>query len=227
MNKNQKKFNWMPVSDVMSGLMILFLFIAISFMKVQQNQAATYSRDTENLYIILAENLKPLLEQGTISINEENLAITFIDENTVYFQQNRAIIQPSFQKQLDVFIPIFVETLQKWDRENPKKIIEIRVEGHTSSVWTRFTSKEDSYYNNMQLSQDRAREVVKFLMEHYKDTETWDWLMKYVTANGLSSSKLIYHENTQTENRQKSMRVEFQVRLDSVEILKSLSGDSI
>ena len=224
MKKINKKFDWGPVSDLMSGLMIVFLFIAVSFMKNQQDQAAGYTRDQESIYITLTEALEPLITEGVISIDDQ-LTVTFT-ASIGYFEENRSDILPEFQTHLDSFIPIYINAIQKWEQENTtNKIVEIRVEGHTSSKWNAQTSPEESYFNNMKLSQDRARAVAQYTMSKYGTTPEWAWLVKYFTANGLSSSRLIY-DSSGDEDEDKSMRVEFQIRLNSVEFLKKISGEN-
>ena len=44
-------------------------------------------------------------------------------------------------------------------------IAEIRIEGHTSSEWFDTVGLDMAYYNNMKLSQDRSRNVLKYALE--------------------------------------------------------------
>ena len=223
MKKTNKKFDWGPISDLMSGLMIVFLFIAVSFMENQQNQAAEYTRAQESFHTALTNALGPLIKEGTVSVDEMS-TVTFTT-NIGYFEENRSDILPEFQTSLDNFIPTYIKMIQDWEQlSNINEIIEIRVEGHTSSKWNAQTSPEESYFNNMKLSQDRARAVAQYSMSKYANTPDWAWLVKYFTANGLSSSRLIYDSNGD-EDEDKSMRVEFQIRLNSAEFLKKLSGE--
>ena len=65
----------------------------------------------------------------------------------------------------------------------------------------------------MELSQDRARSVLSFILLEIpavvNDSRIKPWLRKYVTANGLSSSQLI--KNNDVEDKSASRRVEFRV----------------
>ena len=70
-------------------------------------------------------------------------------------------------------------------------------------------SKLGKYIANMSLSQDRTREVTAFSLLSI-ESEKRDWLQNLLTANGLSSSKLIRKDGV--EDRQNSRRVEFTVR---------------
>ena len=42
-NSSREASNWMSLSDMMTGLMIVFLFIAIAFMKQQNNQTKKFN----------------------------------------------------------------------------------------------------------------------------------------------------------------------------------------
>ena len=62
----------------------------------------------------------------------------------------------------------------------------------------------------MELSQCRTRSVLDHVLQIPEIKEKKGWLKQFVTANGLSSSKLI--EFNGEEDKEKSRRVEFRVR---------------
>ena len=96
-------------------------------------------------------------------------------------------------------------------------IAEIRIEGHTSSEWQVGTSPEAAYIRNMELSQGRTRSVLEYALQIpsiQQNQKIHDWLTRYLTANGLSSSKLIAYPDGR-ENRKESRRVEFRVRTNA------------
>jgi len=68
----------------------------------------------------------------------------------------------------------------------------------------------------MKLSQDRTRNVLKYVLDIEKPQiqHNIEWIKAHLTANGLSSSKLIFNPNG-TQNRQASRRVEFRVRTNA------------
>lgn len=81
------------------------------------------------------------------------------------------------------------------------------------------THKDIAYFKNMQLSQGRTRTVVEYnlsIPQINKVQEVRNWLQKYLTANGLSSSKLRFHKDGR-ENMRESRRVEFRVRTKAEE----------
>ena len=89
------------------------------------------------------------------------------------------------------FFPRYIEILSKADYK--EEIEEIRIEGHTSSEWQDQVPIDVAFMNNMELSQNRARNVLDYVLEidNPKISRNKIWLKKKVTANGLSSSHLI------------------------------------
>ena len=103
-------------------------------------------------------------------------------------------------------MPRYVSVLKKFN----DYVEEVRVEGHTSSEFSTEATALGKYIANMNLSQDRTRSVTEFSLLSIAGSDR-QWLQKSLTANGLSSSKLIY-DSAQEEDRENSRRVEFTVR---------------
>jgi outer membrane protein OmpA-like peptidoglycan-associated protein len=89
-------------------------------------------------------------------------------------------------------------------------INEVRIEGHTSSVWNRFVSDKEAYFNNMKLSQGRTRSVLEYVYDIDATVHYQPWITSHIAAVGLSSSRLILDDND-IEDRAKSRRVSFRV----------------
>ena len=91
----------------------------------------------------------------------------------------------------------------------------MRIEGHTSSVWKGASSKNEAYFNNMELSQKRTFSILKYVLRN-SGMFNFDlkWAKNKITANGLSSSKLIYNK-LGMEDIEASKRVEFRVLAQS------------
>lgn len=215
--KNSNGDHWISISDMMSGLMMVFLFIAISYMinvvkekdKIKEI-AVTYNRLQSDLYSDLNNAFKDKLEEWGANIDRDNLAITF-NSPDVLFQKDSYTIQPRFKQILNEFFPKYIEILASGQYKDD--IEEIRIEGHTSSEATNL-SKDQAYYYNMRLSQDRTRSVLQYVLELPTIRENKDWVKQYLTANGLSSSKVIINVSG-NEDRIKSRRVEFRVRTNA------------
>jgi outer membrane protein OmpA-like peptidoglycan-associated protein len=206
---------WISISDLMSGLMMIFLFIAISFMnsvQIRANQvkkiAVAYQELQDSLYQDLYEEFKQDLPRWQAEIDRDSLSVRF-HEPEVLFEQGRYEVTPRFQEILAEFFPRYLKILylEKY-RDN---IEEIRIEGHTSSEWTRITDRETAYFLNMQLSQDRTRSVLIYCLSLVDDVQLKEWTRHYLTANGLSSSRLVFTEDG-TEDEHRSRRVEFRTK---------------
>lgn len=115
------------------------------------------------------------------------------------------------------FTPRYVRVL----RDFGSSISEIRIEGHTSSERRDANNELDRYLLNLELSQNRAREVAKFSLKNLNSSDE-KWVRKSLTSNGLSSSKLVLDENL-IESKEKSRRVEFKVITDVSSTLRALN----
>ena len=226
--------HWISISDMMAGLMVIFLFIAISYMlhiradkkeieqikeKIEQI-AVTYEKLKSELYNDLEREFKNDLNEWNAVLDRQTLSVRF-KEPEVLFEPGDAEVRPAFKKILDDFFPRYIQILRRTEYIND--IAEIRIEGHTSSEWSENVSDEEAYILNMELSQDRTRSVLKYVLQIPKISENREWLKDHLTANGLSSSKLISKEGI--EDKEESRRVEFRVRTNAekriVEIIKS------
>lgn len=221
------------ISDLMSGLMIIFLLIAIAYMhnvaegqkKVKQI-AVTYQKTQIELYQQLMEEFKNDLPRWKANIDKETLAIRFL-EPEILFELGKAEINDNFKNILNDFFPRYLDIIFSEQFQN--NIEEIRIEGHTSSEWgDGIVSKDEAYFNNMALSQERTRAVLLYCynllsVSHYKEK-----MKRYITANGLSSSQPIYDING-LEIKNLSRRVEFRTRTNAeqkiVQIIDELSHD--
>lgn len=213
-NKSSNGNHWISISDMMSGLMMIFLFIAISYMinvtrekdKIKEI-AVTYNRLQNELYDDLFKEFKADLENWNADIDRQTLSVRF-ESPDVLFETGSFVIKPKFQKILNDFFPRYIQRLAKYKED----IEEIRIEGHTSSDWPDVSS-DLAYFYNMQLSQDRTRSVLEYSLNIKSIAESKDWVRKYLTANGLSSSKLILVNGK--EDKERSRRVEFRVRTNA------------
>lgn len=230
-NKKADESHWIPISDLMSVLMMIFLFIAVSYMRhVTQEKdrieeiVVTYNKLQTDLFNDLNNEFKNDLEKWGAVIDKNTLSIKFqLELPDILFEQGDAHINRYFQEILKDFFPRYINILTK--EKYVKDIEEVRIEGHTSSEWAQGASKNFAYFQNMALSQDRTRAVLHFVMELPELKQKDEWLQSKVTANGLSSSKLIYDED-KNELKELSRRVEFRVRTNAerriVRILEKL-----
>ena len=124
---------WLSVSDLMTGLMVIFLFIAIAYIsRVQQNQSVlTDYVETKNQ---LHQNLVKEFEGDTLKWQMaigKDLSMKF-KEPTVLFATGSYELTPRFKEILDEFLPRYFNILLNDSLKND--IQEIRIEGHTDNV---------------------------------------------------------------------------------------------
>ena len=208
--------HWISVSDLMAGLMVIFLFIAISYMKdivIEKERikqiAVTWNETQTALYADLESEFKDDLSKWGAELNEDTLAIRF-KEPSVLFDSAKSDLKPQFQAILTDFFPRYIEVVGQYRSD----IAEIRIEGHTSSKWSGATSVLDAYFKNMELSQDRTRSVLQYALDTLPTTQNRNWVQTIITANGLSSSKPVLMA-TGEEDTTQSRRVEFRVRTNA------------
>jgi outer membrane protein OmpA-like peptidoglycan-associated protein len=216
--KTQEEDHWLSISDMMAGLMMIFLFIAISYMldiSIQQDKvreiAVTYSRLQTELSEALLDEFSADLAAWDATIDPQGLAVRF-EAPEVLFETGSDTLKPGFEAILADFFPRYMAILTR--PEYQADVEEIRIEGHTSSEWRDLGEEDTAYFNNMKLSQDRTRSVLRFVLELDPIGDHKEWLKAKLTANGLSSSKPVRNAD-ESENKQASRRVEFRIRTNA------------
>ncbi len=205
--------HWLSVSDLMSGLMIVFLFIAIAFMRHTQNEkkkiedvAVAYQQNQVAIFNELNQEFEKDLETWKASIDKETLSFQF-NSPEVLFDKGSSELNGQFRTILDSFIPRYLKVLEKFRTS----IDEVRIEGHTSSEWDANTTPDIAYFKNMELSQDRTRSVLDYAYFNTSiDTEKQSWIKSSFAAVGLSSSRL-KKDAQGLEDSERSRRVSFRV----------------
>lgn len=213
----ESESHWISISDMMSGLMMIFLFISISYMinVVREKEkikeiAVTYNRLQNDLYADLESEFKDDLRKWNAKIDRQSLSVRF-ESPEVLFKTGSAEISDTFRVILNDFFPRYIKILG--GNKYRSDIEEIRIEGHTSSEWSSNVPEDIAYFNNMALSQDRTRSVLEYVLLQAEVSNEKQWLKRNLTANGLSSSKLVFNSNL--EDKEKSRRVEFRVKTNS------------
>ena len=209
---------WTNVADLMSGLMMIFMFIAVSYMAIIQSEATSYFDLQKDLYQNLEKEFKDDKEKWKAVI-EKDATVRF-QEPDVLFAPASAEIKPRFKEILNDFFPRYLRIVSQEPYKS--RVEEIRIEGHTSSDWKDQKGTQIAYFNNMALSQDRTRSVLVYVWEK-TPADQRNWLQGHLTANGLSSSKLITTEDG-IEDPEMSRRVEFRIRIGTEDTMKSMAG---
>lgn len=219
-NKNQSDDLWIPVSDMMSGLMMIFLLIAIIYILSFTEQADEIKQTQERICSDIIDEFRDKQEAWNMTVCEDGLLVSF--ENDSVFDSGKSTLKDEFKEILDTFFPKFMAIIVK----NKKDIQELRIEGHTSSEFASPT-KEVAYVNNTNLSQARAFSVMKYVFKLLSNKDKLDWMTKNLTAHGMSSSKLKLNE-LDLEDKEKSRRVEFRIQTNVQDkLIEELRSSSI
>lgn len=222
-NNKGNESNWISFSDIMTGLMVIFMFIAISYIvEVQKKQKERdiifeeFKATKEQLYSELENEFKDDFKKWQVELDKD-LSIKFTNPD-VLFESGQTTIRPDFIKILDDFLPRYFNVLMQ--EKYKDKIAEIRIEGHTDTVAAPKYDK-DPYIGNVILSQLRSAQVLKHFrnMEYYKNLTKKDELRLqfWLTANGLSYGRTLDNEKQLTAisgksaNNNLSRRVEFRI----------------
>jgi outer membrane protein OmpA-like peptidoglycan-associated protein len=210
--------HWIPLSDLMTGLMMVFLLIAVVYMVQIEAQTSRmkevvvlYEELRTKLYEDLKAEFSGDLDKWGAQISRENLTIQF-KEPEVLFAMGSSDLKPRFKEILDDFFPRYVRILTS--EKYRHSITELRIEGHTSSVWTSRVDQQQSYFLNMALSQERTRSTLQYIMYMPALKSEVSWLQQFATANGLSFSRLVRAADG-SEDGAASQRVEFRVVTDA------------
>ncbi|HBK79635.1 MAG TPA: cell envelope biogenesis protein OmpA [Nitrospinae bacterium] len=217
-SKSERGEHWISISDLMSGLMVIFLFVAISYMKeVTADRdkimeiAIAYKETQSALYNALQKEFQDDLRRWRATLDRQTLSVKFHNPELL-FESGKSALKAGFQEILQSFFPRYVRILQL--EQFSKNIAEVRIEGHTSSEWSQTVTGDIAYFHNMELSQDRTRVVLEYCMRLSEMNNFREWAKKNITANGLSSSKPVNSANGE-ENKLLSRRVEFRVRTNA------------
>lgn len=204
---------WINIADMMAGLMMVFMFIAIAYMvEVSKEKETikeivmTYRESQQDLNFDLQSEFKNDLTRWDAEILKDN-TIRFKSPE-VLFKGGSSDISTEFQAILNDFFPRYIKIMTSKKYKN--NIDEIRIEGHTSSIWANAKNKQERYLKNMELSQNRSKSVLAYCFSIDNLSNSDNWLIQTLRANGMAFSKILKNDNGK-ENIQKSQRVEFKV----------------
>ncbi|MDR0485527.1 MAG: OmpA family protein [Elusimicrobiota bacterium] len=202
--KTQDDSFWITMADLLACIMLIFMFL--TFYYVHRG-------------LLQERGVYDALKEEFDEEKQKELGITITKDGIIRFSENAAFeinkyqLKPEFKRVLSLFIPAYINKI--YDKYGGN-IMEIRIEGHTSSEFAAAKTAEEAYILNMELSQNRAREVLNYILtiEELKQKPGLDWIKKKITANGLSSSRLIYKSGGK-EDFVNSKRVDFRILLEA------------
>lgn len=216
---------WMSVSDLMTGLMVIFLFVAIAYMHNKRSVLRDYVENRQELHDKLVAEFKEETAKGKISISGD-LSMRFENVQT-QFETGSWNLMPAFKDELTNYIPRYLNILLASSCRD--KIREVRIEGHTDNV--PYPSLDpDPYFANLILSQRRALSVMQFIrrLPDYQNYSAADkeLLEHWFTANGMSYGRALdehseyVYQTKKDINKEKSRRVEIRLITSGEEVLE-------
>ena len=212
---------WQSYSDMMSSLLMLFILLVLTLaalnrqemirsqqeiMKSQQELERVYAESSNKIeqviktkQFIINQLLDELDQEALgIIIDAESGTISF--NSNLLFDKNSAVLKPAGKEAINKFLPLYLDILFR--ETNIDYIDEITIVGHTDT--------DASYEYNLELSQNRALSVAKYIVVDNGvglNDETLNMLRYYIGANGKSFSHPIMEDGK--INMDKSRRVEF------------------
>lgn len=209
---------WISFSDLMSGVLIIFMLLFIYKILDYQNNIESKEAMIESLSSTRAQIITMLQEE----FEKEDIDI-LIDPKTgairlseaILFDYGRNELKEEGKSFLQKFIPVYVRILFS-DEKIKSQVSQIIIEGHTDD--------SGDYIYNLKLSQERALSVVEYLIGDGFNYDYKNDLQYNLTANGRSFSELITNEDS-TVNADASRRVEIKFRLNEEETLMQIKQE--
>ena len=214
---------WISVSDMMTGLMMVFLFISIVFMQqvgsekqAVQDIALTYESYQEELHKSLEQEFAVDLSNWNAEILPDS-TVRF-KEPDVLFDEGSKTVKTKFQIILNDFFPRYIGLLAS--DKYKSNIEEVRIEGHTSSSWDGSNELSERYLHNALLSQQRSFAILDYCFRLQSISSQQTWLTKVLRANGLAFANPILVAGR--EDASLSRRVEFKVKTKADERIRDI-----
>ena len=231
-SKEEAEDQWISISDIMTVLMIIFLFISILYIKKiqQQIQVIKTANSTiqkiskesidhkQIIYDALKKEFDKDLKKWDAKLLKNPIVIRFLSP-AIMFHSGKSTIQPYFKNILLDFCPRYFTVLSQLK----DTIEEVRIEGHTSFEWQGAKTQLEAYFNNLKLSQNRTISVLEYCItiKHLKP-HVKGWTIEHATANGLSSSRPLCLSDS-LACRNKNRRVEFRTQIKSEDFLDRIN----
>ena len=221
--KTIKESSWISFSDLMTALMLIFMFIAISYIvEVKKGEQEiedilqNYENTKNNLYNQLQNEFENDFKNWQVELDDD-LSIKFTNPD-ILFDRGSTKLTAEFKTILNNFLPRYFNVIL--NEKYIEDILEVRIEGHTDQVPVPRLDP-DPYIGNIMLSQSRSTEVLSYFKKsdyYTKLKENDKEKLKFMlTSNGLSfgrmlddNKELIVNSNNKPNN-DLSRRVEFKI----------------
>ena len=208
---NEENIFWITMSDLLLGLMIIFLILFImSMVGFSQAKVAEQSAQTE-----MAEKLAKKLVNNKIDVNIDKMSGQVEISDLELFDIGSAKLSAKGKAYLDKFFPIYIDTIFS-NPELSDKVENLIIEGHTDpQMFKGLNSADEQYTKNLELSSMRATEVANYVFKTNYNKKYSKKLHKVLIVEGKSNTEPILTNGKEDFN--KSRRVELEIRMKAGE----------
>ncbi|MBN3573576.1 OmpA family protein [Vibrio neptunius] len=215
--------HWLSVTDLMAGLMVIFLLVSVALMnrtdiekRAIERIAVKISEKQLEIHRALAKEFEDDFKQWEIEFSEQRPLIIDFNADRYKFETGEHFLPEELKQVITDFFPRYLDVLAVYERD----IEAIQIEGHTSLEWNEGDPPFYEYKMNMGLSQRRSNELFSYVLAlESKIEKHLYWFQKKLSAIGYGPSKLILTDNGE-EDKERSRRISFQVIADSDIIMK-------
>lgn len=234
MSSNQTS-NWISLSDMMTGLMLIFLLIAVLVtmqitqeQKQRQQSVAEYQEIKDDIYADLKNAFSSREDEWGISITRD-LVVKF-ENPDLLFGTDESTLKEEYRTILDQFVPLYIGIINK--EEYQGRIKEVRIEGHTAD----FSAAHPTYMSTISLSQNRSNSVLEYILQsnYFNSLSELEQrkLRFWFSANGLGNGRTLDQNNqftfeTNAPVSPNSRRVEFRILTDSESLIDEIFKQDI
>ena len=220
---NEDEGQWVSISDLMSGLMVIFLFVSVLLLMKEQNK-------NKKIKNIVKENIN-ISKKINNALDDEfgddfkRFGAERLLDGTIRFYHPKIMflkgsykVRERFKRILRNFCPRYVKLLSS--KKFKEHIYEIKIVGHSSSEWSLFSSVKERSQKNTLLSGNRAVKVRSYCHQSLS-SKFKRWFSSKFTITGASYVHTIknYYD---IEDKVLSRRVEFQIQTKEMSKLTRL-----
>ena len=172
------------MTDLMTSLMVIFILLLLVFVQ------RTGAKDTAEATRLLAELEKQMKPggQGQLTITQDkqepNKILLIAPERLMSFESSKSALSDEGKRFLQEKLPVIANIL--YDGRFRNNIESIVVEGHSDLQSFQGRPADESRNKNLELSQQRAMEVVKTALIDLKTTPgaEQDWFIHELSSSG-------------------------------------------
>jgi outer membrane protein OmpA-like peptidoglycan-associated protein len=176
----------------------------------RNNNISNIKRKDINISELYADLMKEFNKDFTLwdaELLKDGLIFRFKNPELL-FAHGSSDLNPKYKLILNDFFPRYLNILDKYKNQ----IALVRIEGHTSSVYSVANNEKERYAYNKELSSIRANRVFNYILsiDNSVIKDKKDWLSSSLKPYGMAYNDLIYDKNDK-ENESLSRRVEFKI----------------